>query len=77
MTVNSPTPGTPQTASKAFAAGVVGFIIAFLTALYATLQGRTDLDNAKPLDWFIIILGALVVAGGTGFAAYQTKNKAL
>lgn len=77
MAGNSPAPGTPQTGSKAVAAGVVAFIIAFLTALYATLQGRTDLDNAKPLDWFIIILGALVAAGGTAFAAYQTKNKPL
>lgn len=44
---------------------VVAFILAFLTALYATLQGRPDLENLKPLDWGIIVLGALVTAGAT------------
>lgn len=77
MTVNSPAPGTPQTATKAVYGAIAGFVFAFLTALYATLQGRTDLDNAKPLDWFIIILGALVTAGTVGGLVFQTKNRAL
>lgn len=43
---------------------IVAFVISFLTALYATVQGRTDLDNMKLLDWAIVVLGAFVTAGG-------------
>jgi hypothetical protein len=41
---------------------VGGFVAAFLVALYATVQGRTDLDTMKPLDWGIVVVGALVTA---------------
>lgn len=44
---------------------VVAGVLAFLTALYATLQGRTDLDTMKAMDWFIVVLGAVVTAGAT------------
>lgn len=42
----------------------VAFALAFLTALYASVQGRTDLGNMKALDWMIVVLGAIVTAGG-------------
>lgn len=43
---------------------VLAFVLAFFTALYATVQGRTDLDTMKFADWLIVILGAFVTAGG-------------
>jgi hypothetical protein len=47
---------------------VGGFAAAFLVALYATVQGRTDLDTMKPLDWGIVVLGSLATAGVVYFA---------
>jgi hypothetical protein len=44
---------------------IVAFVLAFLTALYATLQGRPDVDQMKALDWAIVVLGAVVTAGAT------------
>lgn len=64
----TPAPPTPTKPYKA----VVAFVLAFLTALYATLQGRTDLDTMKVGDWLIVILGAVVTAG----AVYVTTNPA-
>lgn len=49
---------------------VVAFVLAFLTALYATLQGRTDIDTMKAMDWAIVVLGAVVTAG----AVYAVSN---
>lgn len=49
---------------------VVGFVIAFLTALLATVQGRTDLDTMAVRDWLIVVVGALITAGGV----YVTSN---
>lgn len=49
---------------------VVAFVLAFLTALYATLNGRADLDSMKLLDWAIVVLGAVVTAG----AVYAVSN---
>jgi hypothetical protein len=43
----------------------VAFVLAFLTALYATLQGRPDVEQMKLLDWGIVVLGAVVTAGAT------------
>lgn len=51
----------PKRPYKAIAA----FVLTFLTALYATIQGRTDLDTMKAADWLIVILGAVVTAGAT------------
>lgn len=44
---------------------IAAFVLAFLTALYATVQGRTDLDTMGALDWGIVVLGAVVTAGAT------------
>lgn len=44
---------------------VAAFVLSFLTALYATVQGRTDLGDMHVSDWLIVVLGALVTAGGT------------
>lgn len=51
----------PKRPYKAIAA----FVLTFLTALYATIQGRTDLDTMKLADWLIVLLGAVVTAGAT------------
>lgn len=57
------TPYTPTTTHKAWAAAVV----AALTSLLATLQGRTDLGTMGTADWLIVVLSA-VVAGATVWA---------
>lgn len=54
-----------------YAKAVVGFVLAFLGALIATIEGRPDLENLKVLDWFIIVGSALVTAGGV----YQVSNR--
>jgi hypothetical protein len=56
-----PTPANVPT--KPYKA-VLGFVLTFLGTLAATVQGRTDLDTMKPVDWAIVIISALVVAGG-------------
>jgi hypothetical protein len=56
-----------QTANKAWIAA----LIAALASVVATVQGRTDLDTMKPVDWLIVVLSA-VVAGGT---VYLVPNK--
>jgi hypothetical protein len=43
---------------------IAGFVLTFLASLLATIQGRTDLDTMKLIDWVIVVGGALVVAGG-------------
>ncbi len=48
----------------------IAFVLSFLTALYASLQGRTDLNDLGPIEWLIIILGAVVTAG----AVYVVTN---
>jgi hypothetical protein len=53
---------------------VVAFVLSFLTALYATLQGRTDLDSMKAIDWLIVIMGAVVTAGGTYLVSNQPAS---
>ncbi len=50
---------------------VAAFVLAFLTALYASVQGRTDLNDLGTLEWLIVVLGALVTAG----AVYGLTNK--
>lgn len=56
-----------QTANKAWVAA----LIAALASFVATVQGRTDIDTMKPVDWIIVVLSALV-AGGT---VYTVPNK--
>lgn len=77
MSANSPAPGTPQTANKAINGGILAFIGAFIFALWASIQGRPEIDTLKATDWLIIILGAVVTALGAAGATYQTKNRAL
>lgn len=62
------TPPPPVT-TKPYKA-VVAFILAFVGSLLATVQGRTDLDTMKLIDWVIVIATALVTAGGV----YQVTN---
>lgn len=49
---------------------VAAFVLAFLTALYATVQGRPTLEGMTAMDWFVVILGAVVTAGTT----YVVRN---
>lgn len=77
MSNYSAAPGVPQTASKATAAAVVGFLVAFIGALAAAVAGRTDLDTLKWEQWLVVILTAAATALGAGGAAYQAKNRAL
>ena len=49
---------------------VVTFVLTFLGALIASVQGRTDLDTLKPVDWMIIVGSAVVTAG----AVYIVPN---
>jgi hypothetical protein len=53
---------------------VVAFVLSFLTALYATLQGKTDLDSMGALDWLIVVMGAVVTAGATYVVSNQPSG---
>lgn len=55
------------TANKAWLAAVVTGLASFT----ATVQGRTDLDTMKTVDWLIVILSAVVA----GVTVYQMPNK--
>jgi hypothetical protein len=67
MTTPTPAPGTSQTGTKAILAAV----IAFLSSLLATVQGRTDLDTMGPIDWLIVLLAAAVA----GLTVYTVPNQ--
>lgn len=54
-------------ANKAWVAAVV----AALTSLVATLQGRTDLDTMRSVDWLIVAVSAIVA----GLAVYTIPNQ--
>jgi hypothetical protein len=56
---------------KPYLKAVGGFAAAFIVALYATVQGRTDLDTMDTLDWGIVVVGALVTAA----TVYQVPNR--
>lgn len=49
---------------------IVTFVLTFLAALLATVQGRTDLESMKAVDWLIVVVSAAVTAG----AVYITPN---
>lgn len=53
---------------------VAAFVLAFLTALFAALQGREDLDTLGGMAWFVIILGAVVTAGGVWAVSNPPTN---
>lgn len=54
-------------ANKAWVAAVV----AALTSLLATLQGRTDLATMRVVDWLIVVVSAIVA----GLTVYTIPNK--
>lgn len=74
--VNSPSPGTPQTPTKAVVAGILSFIGGFIISLWMALQDKTDLDTMTTGQWILVILGSAAMSIVTGGATYQTKNKA-
>ena len=49
---------------------IAALVLTFVSTLYATLQGRTDLDTMGWADWLIVILGSLVSAA----VVYQVPN---
>ena len=57
---------TPTQPYKAVAA----FVLTFIGALIATIQGRTDINTMKPLDWLIVVGSALATAG----TVYGVRN---
>lgn len=56
-----------MTATKAWVAA----LIAALGSLVATLQGRTDLETMKAVDWLIVIVSAALA----GMIVYAAPNK--
>lgn len=48
----------------------VGAVAAFLASLAATLQGRTDLDTMRAVDWVVV----LIASAATGFAVWAVPN---
>lgn len=54
-------------ANKAWVAAVA----AGLTSMLATLQGRTDLDTMRLVDWLIVVLSAVVA----GMTVYVVPNR--
>jgi hypothetical protein len=57
----------PMTAHKAWVAALV----AGLTSLIATVQGRTDIDTMSAVDWIIVIISAVVA----GLTVYVVPNQ--
>lgn len=68
MSTTSPAPSAPQTAHKAYIAAV----IAALTTLVASIQGRPELDTLSVVDWLIIVVSAVLA----GLTVYAVPNKA-
>ncbi|MCW2496383.1 hypothetical protein [Jatrophihabitans sp.] len=56
-----------MTAAKA----IVAFVLTFCATLLASIQGRADLDTLSTTGWLVIVLSAVVTAGGV----YVTSNK--
>lgn len=77
MTTNSPTPGTPQTATKAVLAGVGAFFATFIVSLSTATLGRDDIDSLGTGAWLLVVLGSLAATIVSGGFAYQVKNKPL
>lgn len=67
---NSPPPGTPQTATKAYAATAISFVTIVLSAWIADNGGVTAKEVG---EW--VLLG-LVGSGITGGATWRIPNKA-
>jgi len=60
---------TPTNSTQPYKS-IVGFVVAFATALVTTIQGRTDLNTMGVQQWIVVVLSALVVAG----TVYVTPN---
>jgi hypothetical protein len=43
---------------------VVGFVLAFLTALLAQVADKTEFGDLTVLQWLIAVVSAVVIAGG-------------
>lgn len=71
----SPAPGTPQTGTKAYIAGVAAFVGTFIFGLWQALSDRTDLDSMTNTQWLIVVLGALATAVSTGGFTYAVQNR--
>lgn len=42
---------------------IAAFVLTVVATMIATLQGRTELDTMKLIDWVIVVGSALVTAG--------------
>ena len=56
-----------MTANKAWVAAVVAGLASFI----ATVQGRTDLESMRAIDWVIVVLSAIVAC----LTVYIVPNK--
>ena len=73
MTTSSPSPGTPQTATKAQVAAIVAFLFTtVIAAVTEYLDGRDEIELRGVL--ISIVLG-LVTALPTYVATYNATNK--
>lgn len=50
---------------------VLAAVVAGLASLVATVQGRTDVDTMKAIDWIIVVLSAIIA----GMTVYIVPNK--
>jgi len=60
-------PTVEMTAHKAWLAAVLTGLATFV----ATVQGRTDLDTMRSVDWLIVVVSAVVA----GLGVYTLPNK--
>lgn len=61
--------------AKAIYAAIVGFVIAFLTAILPYLQNGETMGEVNTLGWVTAILAGLVSLGVTGGGVYAISNK--
>jgi uncharacterized membrane protein YcaP (DUF421 family) len=52
----------PPTSTKPYKA-IAAFLLTFVGALVATIQGRPSVEGMTVLDWVIVVGSALVTAG--------------
>ena len=56
-----------MTANKAILAALTAALASFV----ATVQGRTDIDTMRAVDWMVVVLSAVVA----GLTVYAVPNK--
>lgn len=72
---NSPSPGVPQTATKANYGSLVVAITTIVLYALARLTGIVELPAATLVqDAVVAVVGAAINAGLTWFTVYQTRN---